>query len=102
VPNSATGTPPRLMTDRRDLIYVAGYVDIGFVMEHAWGVTADGIVIDPTLKDPAKIGGLSQPSGYFGIPFQHANGGAIPRALLSLHQSHRSRTMPLIWISRSD
>ena len=53
--------------------YVEGYVSCVVPLQHAWCVTADGVVIDPTLGD-AKLGSTAgttdRISDYFGVPFR--------------------------------
>ena len=46
-----------------ELTYVEGVAAGLTVRDHAWCVTADGVVIDPTWRDPESC-------AYFGIPFQ--------------------------------
>lgn len=61
----------RLATSDDELTYVEGKVHIGVLpIDHAWVMTREGKVIDPTLKAPEKRGGSSvRPMGYFGIAF---------------------------------
>lgn len=59
----------KMATSDHSLIYVEGKTDIGpLVIEHAWVITKDGSVIDPTLTLESKSG--IYPRGYFGIPFK--------------------------------
>ena len=55
----------RLALDDESLIYCEGFAksEIGFITEHAWCITSEGVVIDPTWKNPEKC-------EYFGIPFK--------------------------------
>lgn len=53
-----------LALDNTGLTYVEGMVSVcGIHIDHAWCVSADGIVIDPTLANGDDI------AGYFGVPF---------------------------------
>ena len=58
------------LADRNhDLTYVEGKCHIGILpIDHAWVVTKDGRVIDPTLRDSSSS--KITPCGYFGIPFK--------------------------------
>jgi hypothetical protein len=50
------------------LTYVEGKCHIGVLpIDHAWVITKDGRVIDPTLRQ--REGSRVTPHGYFGIPF---------------------------------
>jgi hypothetical protein len=50
------------LTFEKDLTYVEGYCHMGIIpIEHAWCITREGIVVDPTLPTA---------SGYFGVPFK--------------------------------
>jgi hypothetical protein len=52
-----------LVLERPDLTYVEGFAThYGLSILHAWAVTADGTVIDPTWKHPEK-------SRYFGVQY---------------------------------
>jgi hypothetical protein len=53
----------------RGLTYVEGKVaTCGIVIDHAWCIDADGVVIDPTLE--ADRSDFSKVHGYFGVPFR--------------------------------
>jgi hypothetical protein len=60
-----------LAIENEALIYVEGKVSTcGIAIDHAWCVTADGVVIDPTLE-PAKANDtFNRVGGYFGVPFR--------------------------------
>ena len=49
----------QLAMDRSDLVYVEGYAAGVIPVQHAWCVTTDGKVVDPTWKDG---------SAYIGVP----------------------------------
>lgn len=52
-----------LMLSNLELIYVEGYaIHLGIPVHHAWCVTPDGVVVDPTWKHPEK-------GVYIGVPF---------------------------------
>ena len=48
---------------RNDLIYVEGYAHFYFPTLHAWCVTREGVVIDPTWDNPEDC-------AYYGIPLK--------------------------------
>jgi hypothetical protein len=54
------------------LTYVEGKVaTCGIAIDHAWCVDADGVVIDPTLEQPARQDDtFARVGGYFGVPFR--------------------------------
>ncbi len=53
----------RVLADH-SLTYVEGKIAIhGVPIDHAWCVGADGVVVDPTIKDVGQV------LGYFGVPF---------------------------------
>lgn len=61
----------KLADSNPNLIYVEGYVHIGFIaIEHAWCVDKKDNAIDPTLKKSSPA--IMNPKGYFGIPFKHS------------------------------
>jgi hypothetical protein len=53
------------------LTYVEGKVaTCGIAIDHAWCVTADGMVIDPTLEPARADDTFARVGGYFGVPFR--------------------------------
>jgi hypothetical protein len=63
-PQNCYGNSTMLAVDDPDLTYVEGKVTIhGVPIDHAWCVTTEGVVIDPTLIDKGQVG------CYFGVPF---------------------------------
>ncbi len=64
LPKSCYWNCQKLISKRKDLFYVEGYVldrEISFPIAHAWLTTKNKEVIDPTLREPGIY--------YFGIPF---------------------------------
>lgn len=56
-----------LALDNPDMTYVEGKVHChGIGLDHGWCVDADGIVVDPTIRD----GHDGHISDYFGVPFK--------------------------------
>lgn len=49
------------------LTYVEGYVDTIIPIHHAWVLTPEGDILDPTLRVKGRHGGA--PKDYWGIPF---------------------------------
>ena len=54
-----------LVASRRGLDYVEGFAALAgeplLVVQHAWAVTSDGVVVDPTWDPPGRL--------YFGVRF---------------------------------
>lgn len=64
-PHACYANASRAAMSDHDLTYVEGYVTVhGVPIEHAWTVDKQGRVRDPTIKDPAGIG------GYYGVPIK--------------------------------
>lgn len=76
-----------------ELTYVEGMMSIlGVVIDHAWCVNADGIVIDPTLKEDG-----GDVSDYFGVPFltDYVREAALRNKYYGLLDIHYARkTLP--------
>jgi hypothetical protein len=54
------------IADDSELAYTEGYMlrpGVPLLVHHAWCVTPDGVVVDPTISDPETC-------GYYGIEFQ--------------------------------
>jgi hypothetical protein len=54
------------IADDDGLVYTEGYMlrpGVPILVHHAWCVTPDGVVVDPTIPDPETC-------GYYGIEFQ--------------------------------
>lgn len=53
------------------LTYVEGKIHIcGIPIDHAWCITADGVVVDPTLVASREDDTFARVQGYFGVPFR--------------------------------
>lgn len=55
----------RLAAGNPHLVYVEGFAVSVLPLHHAWCVTADGVVVDPTWEHPEEC-------SYFGVPFSTA------------------------------
>ena len=67
IPQACFRNAYMLATRRRDLTYVEGYGCRIIPMYHAWCVTRDGVVIDPTWDALPRE---DRDPEYFGIPFR--------------------------------
>lgn len=68
--------------DDDELVYVEGYMlrpGVPFPVHHAWCVTGDGIVVDPTIEDPETC-------AYYGIRFDLDFVLAAPRTGMALER----------------
>ena len=80
-----------LLALETDLTYVEGMMSfLGVVIDHAWCVNADGVVIDPTLEPHDDTG------DYFGVPFltDYVRAAALCNGYYGLLGDHSRKTKP--------
>jgi hypothetical protein len=67
IPKECYKNASLLVLERSDLTYAEGFAQVGslpgLTFQHAWAVTKDGTVVDPTWDDPEN-------SKYFGVRYE--------------------------------
>jgi hypothetical protein len=94
--NQCYGNSVDLVVAHDDLSYCEGYVvikDMSIPMEHAWCVTADGSLVDVTLRKPLI------PVAYFGVVFNSLF--AATHDLPAIESVLIQNAEPAIWRGRS-